>query len=77
MEAPIGAFHPQHIPCPQAHLTLCLHTYAADEMIKQVFWLLFPYLLFSLAFGGAMVPRMNLYVEAQPSTIHLVATDTD
>lgn len=26
----------------------------------QVFWLLGPYIMFTLAFGGVMVPKLNL-----------------
>jgi hypothetical protein len=28
----------------------------------QVWWLIGPYALFTLAFGGSLVPKLNLYV---------------
>lgn len=30
----------------------------------QVYWLLFPYLVFTLAFGGIIVPKLNLCVRS-------------
>ena len=47
-----------------------------DDMLQatgltliQVYWLIGPYALFTLAFGGVMVPKLNLYVDPVVSRV--------
>lgn len=43
----------------------------STDGIIQVLWLLGPYALFTLAFGGSLVPKLNLYVRMSSCQAYL------
>lgn len=50
-----------HNGCSYYKLPLPLHVpHGTDATITQVFWLIGPFFFFTLAFGGVIVPKLNL-----------------
>ncbi len=42
----------------------CFQTRGPNHVLtSQIYWLIAPYALFTLAFGGVMVPRLNLFID--------------